>query len=82
MSVRGCAQLKRMLESQNVQERPLGAGQQVFIGAPKRIKSLAHETATLGVTGRATASGHSTVTSPMNTTCLALNLVLSIVTII
>jgi hypothetical protein len=53
MSGRGCAQLNRMLESQNVQERPLGADQQVFIGAPKRIESLAHETATLGVTGRA-----------------------------
>jgi hypothetical protein len=53
MSERGCAQLKRMLDSQNVQEGPLGAGQQIFIGAPKRIEPLAHETATLGVTGRA-----------------------------
>jgi hypothetical protein len=53
MSGRGCAQLKRMLESQNVQERPLGAGQQIFIGAPKRIEPLAHETATPGVTGLA-----------------------------
>jgi hypothetical protein len=52
MSGRGCDQLKRMLESQNVQERALGADQQVFIGAPKRIEPLAHETATLGVTGR------------------------------
>jgi hypothetical protein len=52
MSGRGYAQLKRMLESQNVQESPLGAGQQVFIGAPERIEPLAHETATLGVTGR------------------------------
>jgi hypothetical protein len=42
-----------MLESQNVQERPLGAGQQVFIGAPKRIEPLAHKTATFGVTGPA-----------------------------
>jgi hypothetical protein len=50
MSERGCAQLKRMLESQDVQESPLGAGQQ---GAPKRIESLAHEIATLGVTVRA-----------------------------
>jgi hypothetical protein len=53
MSERGCAQLKRMLESQNVQESLLGAGQQVYIGAPERIQSLAHEIATLGVTGRA-----------------------------
>jgi hypothetical protein len=53
MSERGCAQLKRMLESQNIQEKPLGASQQVFIGAPKRIESLAYETVTLGVTGRA-----------------------------
>jgi hypothetical protein len=81
MSGRGCAQLKRMLESQNIQERPLGAGQQVFIGAPKRIELLAHEIATLGVTGHATASDHSTVTSPMNATCLALNLVRSIISV-
>jgi hypothetical protein len=52
MSGRGCAQLKRILESQNIQESPLGAGQQVFIGAPERIEPLAHEIATLGVTGR------------------------------
>jgi hypothetical protein len=51
MSGREYAQLKRMLECQNVQERPLGAGQQVFIGAPKRKELLAHETATLGVIG-------------------------------
>jgi hypothetical protein len=81
MSGRGCAQLKRMLESQNIQESPLGAGQQVFIGAPKRIEPLAHKTATLRVTGHATASGCSTMTSPINVTCLALNLVRSIVTI-
>jgi hypothetical protein len=40
-----------MLECQNVQERPLGTSQQVFIGAPKRKELLAHKTATLGVTG-------------------------------
>jgi hypothetical protein len=53
MSGREYAQLKRMLGCQNVQERPLGAGQQVFIGDPKRKEPLAHETGTLGVTGRA-----------------------------
>jgi hypothetical protein len=53
MSEREYAQLKRMLGCQKVQEGPLGAGQQVFIGAPKIIESLAHETATLGVTRRA-----------------------------
>jgi hypothetical protein len=71
-----------MLESENVQERLLGAGQQVYIGAPERIEPLAHEIATLGVTGRAglacqtrTASGRSTATSSMNSTCLTLNFV-------
>jgi hypothetical protein len=37
----------------NVQESLLGSGQQVYIGAPERIESLAHEIATLGVIGRA-----------------------------
>jgi hypothetical protein len=40
MSRRGCAQLKRMLESQNVQESPLGAGQQVFIGPPRKNRAI------------------------------------------
>jgi hypothetical protein len=42
-----------MLESQNIQERLLGASQQVYIEALERIEPLAHEIATLGVTGRA-----------------------------
>jgi hypothetical protein len=41
-----------MLESQNVPEKLLGAGQ-LYIGAPERIEPLAHEIDTLGVTGRA-----------------------------
>jgi leucyl aminopeptidase (aminopeptidase T) len=40
-----------MLESQNVQERLLGAGQRVFIEAPERIEPLAHEIAKHRVTG-------------------------------
>jgi hypothetical protein len=47
------AQLKVLTSMSNVQESLLGADQQVYIGAPKRIESLAHKIATLGVTGRA-----------------------------
>jgi hypothetical protein len=68
-----------MLESQNIQERLLGASQQVYIEALERIEPLAHEIATLGVTGRASPA---TATSTMNATCLTLNFVHSIVTVI
>jgi hypothetical protein len=46
------AQLNMLTSISNVQERLLGAGQQVYIGAPERIEPLAYEIATLGVTGR------------------------------
>jgi hypothetical protein len=53
MSGRGCAQLKRMLESQIIQERSPKASQQVFISVPTQNSRYTQVVATVALTGRA-----------------------------
>jgi hypothetical protein len=89
MSGRGCAQLKRMLESQNVQEPSPQTGQTHIYKQPQRIEKLginycycrADWTRRSNWPDADTTSGRVSHHHPMIVTCQVLNLVCSIVNV-